>query len=225
VEPDVYARLAGLERSNRLLRTWFLLAATGVAVFAGTAALGFRRPRLAASPAADSLVVREVVVVDSQGTVRVRIGAHLPAAVIHGRRVPRGEDASGILLYDDEGRERGGYVTFSPSRNVALTLDTRYRQVALFAADSGDGVAARLWSGTNWVDMRADTMGAHLSVGHSRELVFQQPPMTEAETAAGCSELKAELTHVAPQPPRERVLAACKEHMPDAACRECLGIP
>jgi len=169
--------------------------------------------------------VRELVVLDSLGTVRVRLGAHLPDAIIDGKPLRRGEDASGILLYDDGGRERSGYVTFAPSRNVALTLDTRDRQVALLAADPLNGVAARLWGGTNWVDMRADTGGAHLSVGRSNELVFWQPPLTETEAAADCSDLKAELSHVNPQPPVDKILAACKMHLPDSVCRECLGVP
>jgi len=171
------------------------------------------------------LRVREVVVVDDRGTVRVRLGAHLPDAMIDGRPVRRGDDATGILLYDNTGRERSGYVTFARSGHVALTLDTRDRQVALFVAGPDDGVAARLWRGDDWVEMRADVKGARLSVGRASGLVLQQPPMSDAEAAAGCSEMKEELRQVTPQPPMEQVLAACRRHMPDAACRKCLGVP
>jgi len=184
----------------------------------------FSTPRTDPASTLDSLRVRELVVLDSLGTVRVRLGAHLPDAVTDGKRVRRGEDASGLLLYDDGGRERGGYVTFSPSRNVALTLDTRDRQVALLAADPRNGVAARFWGGSNWVDLRADSAGAHLSIGRSNELVFQQPPLTDAEAAADCGDLKEELTHLSPQPPVDKVLAACKQRLPDAVCRKCLGV-
>ena len=224
MEDDIQARVVELERSNRQLRAWLLPTLVGLPLCAGLSLVGFNRPRSAARPVADSLRVRELVVVDSQGTVRVRLGAHLPDAMIDGRRLRRGEDAAGLLLYDDTGRERGGYVTFAPSRNVALTLDTRERQVALFAAGPDDGAAARLWRGADWVEMRADVKGTHVSVGRSNELVFQEPPMSEAEAAAGCSELKAELKQVAPQPPVAQVLAACKMHMPDSACRKCLGV-
>ena len=55
---------------------------------------------------------------------RVRIGGDLPDAVIGGKRVPRGEKAAGLLMYDGTGQERGGYVTFKTIRNVVLTLDT-----------------------------------------------------------------------------------------------------
>ncbi len=223
MDPDTVARIAALERSNHQLRT---LALVPTLVLPLLAVLAFRTSRdlpPSVLQTADSLRVRQLIVVDSQGTVRARVGAHLPDAVIDGRRLRRGEDIAGILLYDDTGRERGGYVTFSPSRNVALTLDTRDRQVALFAADPEDGVAARVWGGNNWVEMRASTKGAHLTLGHSGEVVVQQPPLSESEVSAFCSGLKDALRRVAPQPPADKVLASCKERMPDAACRKCLG--
>lgn len=224
MEADTLARLAALESSNRQLR---MLVSLAILLFTALAAVAFYSSRTARSSflqTSDSLRVRQIVVVDSQGTVRARLGAHLQDAVIDGRRLHRGEDIAGLLLYDDGGRERGGYVTFSPSRNVALTLDTRDRQVALFAADPEDGVTARVWGGSNWVEMRASTVGAHLNVGRENELVIQQPPLTEAEVAKFCTELEDEVRHLTPPPPPERVLAACKRRMPDSACRECPGI-
>lgn len=223
MDPDPVARIAALERSNRQLRT---LALVPTLVLPLLAVLAFRTSRdlpPSALQPADSLRVRQLILVDSQGTVRARVGAHLPDAVIDGRRLRRGEDIAGILLYDDTGRERGGYVTFSPSRNVALTLDTRDRQVALFAADPEDGVAARVWGGNNWVEMRASTKGAHLTLAHSGEVVVQQPPLSESEVSAFCSGLKDALRRVTPQPPADKVLASCKERMSDADCRKCLG--
>jgi len=66
---------------------------------------------------------------------------HLPDAIIDGRRVARGENAAGVLLYDQTGTERGGYVTFDGSNVVGLTLDNHGNQAAIFAAgpDPGDG--------------------------------------------------------------------------------------
>lgn len=81
-----------------------------------------RASRLMA-PAKDSvLVVRAISVVDSRGVERVRIAAPLPDPIMLGRRFERGESVSGILIYDSEGNERGGYVT-DEDRNAALTLD------------------------------------------------------------------------------------------------------
>ena len=69
-----------------------------------------------------SLQVRELIVVDANGTPRVRIAAPLPDPIMLGKRSKRGDSSSGLLLYDAEGNERGGYVT-DEERNVALTLD------------------------------------------------------------------------------------------------------
>ncbi|MGH7151355.1 MAG: hypothetical protein ACREIU_11690 [Planctomycetota bacterium] len=64
----------------------------------------------------------ELVVVDAKGTPRVRIAAPLPDPIMLVRRSKRGDPVSGVLLYDAEGNDRGGYVT-DEDRNVALTLD------------------------------------------------------------------------------------------------------
>ena len=223
MKTDALARLAALERSNRQLRMLVLLTTPSFIAFAAAAFHGSRITEFSTLQIADSLRVRQIVVVDSQGTVRARLGAHLPDAVIDGRRIRRGEDVAGLLLYDDGGRERGGYVTFSPSRNVALTLDTRERQVALFLADPQDGVAARVWGGSNWVEMRASTKGAHLNLGRANELVIQQPPLTEVEEATFCAGLNDAVRRITPPPPPEALLRECKQRMPDGACRKCLG--
>jgi hypothetical protein len=78
-----------------------------------------------------SLRVSELVVVGPKGVERARIGGDPPDAVINGKSIPRGEKAAGLLLYDGTGQERGGYVTFEPFSNIALTLDTKKQQVAL----------------------------------------------------------------------------------------------
>jgi hypothetical protein len=222
MEPDAYTRLDALERSNRQLRTLLLVSILVLPLLAALAFTSFGGLQRNNPIVADSLFVRQLVVIDSQGIVRARLGAHLPDPVIDGRRLRRGADIAGILLYDDTGRERGGYVTFSPSRLVALTLDTRDRQVALFAADSDDGVAARVWGGTNWVELRASTKGAHLNIGRSNELVLQQPPVTNTEISAYCAGLNEAVRQISPPPSADQVLAECRLRMPDAACRKCI---
>lgn len=91
--------------------------------------------------------VRGVVVVDSSGVERVIIGAPLPDPTMHGYRIYRGEygSISGIMLYDAEGQERGGYVTDNGYGNVFLTLDSKTQQNALFIADPLDGAAMLVW--------------------------------------------------------------------------------
>ena len=174
----------------------------------------------------DQLRLRALSIMDERGVERVRIAGQLPDAVVNGRRVPRGEQAAGVLIYDDAGQERGGYVTFAPSRNAVLTLDTRRGQVVLLAADSSGGAAFRLWHSTSgdWIDLRAESAGARLSVGRRSGIVLQEPAMSEADAAAFCSGLKSELSRLKVPPTVQEVLRACQQRMPDAACGKCLGI-
>ena len=221
-DSSVEQRLARLERQLRIQRGVAGLIVLAVAAYA-CAALPPGEP----AAMSDTLRVRELVVMDGNGVARVRIGGDLPDAVIDGRRLPRGEAAAGLLLYDDGGRERGGYVTFAPSGNVALTLDTRERQVALFAADPVDGAVARLWSpdGRAWVEMRAATGAARFSAGADGEVVYQQPALTQSDADAVCSEFMAEVERLDPRPPRADLLAACNRHLPAEQCALCIGVP
>jgi hypothetical protein len=96
-----------------------IIAATVVGLSAFTSNVRGNAPALARDSV---IVVRALSVVDSRGVERVRIAAPLPDPIMLGRRFERGEAVSGIILYDSEGNERGGYIT-DESRNAALTLD------------------------------------------------------------------------------------------------------
>lgn len=218
---EILRRLAACERTHRRLRrVVFVQAAALLLLFAGLClSCASSRGDAASSPGV--LRVSELVVVDRQGIERVRIGGDLPDAVIKGKRAPRGAQAAGILLYDDTGQERGGYVTFSPSGYVALTLDTRERQVALFAADPVEGVALRLWHGGdgNEIALRADEEGGRIMALRSKKVVFHQPPIASPQSTPTCMELrklKGEMTAA-------ELMAACVERMPEEACRLCLA--
>jgi hypothetical protein len=102
--------------------------------FVGTTT-GSKEPSV---PKDSVLVMRAISVVDSRGVERVRIAAPLPDPIMLGRRFDRGEAVSGILIFDSEGNERGGYVT-DESRNAALTLDEINRAaVHIGASDRGE---------------------------------------------------------------------------------------
>jgi hypothetical protein len=140
-------RLQNLEKRTRRLEI-----ACGLVVFAGISALvsvvipeWYGRAEAQKSVTQESLRVSELVVVDPQGVERVRIGGDLPDAVINGKPIPRGQKVAGVILYDGTGQERSGYVTFEPSGNVGLTLDTRKRQSALFVSGPDEGSALQLW--------------------------------------------------------------------------------
>jgi hypothetical protein len=203
-----------------------LLAGAGILVITG-AAKPMSIASVALQASMDSLRVRELIVVDDSGTVRVRVLGNLPDAVIRGKRVMRGDRAAGVLLYDRTGTERGGYVTFDRSGTVALTLDTRGKQVAILAADSAEesGAAARLWRGKDWTEMRVDEGGPHVTVGRNGSVVVMEPSMSAADASAMCTDLKKEAARVKPPPPSRAVLDACKAHATDGVCRKCLGLP
>lgn len=161
--------------------------------------------------------VEEIVVVDSAGVERVRIGGNLPDAVIDGRRVPRGEAAAGVLIYDGTGQERGGYVTWEPSGNVGLTLDTRAGQVALFVAGPESSSALRLWHGDDAVELRSDGDGSRLTVVEDGGIVVQEPPVESlgADACAGYREARKRFSEA-------EVVDACRQRFPEAACAACL---
>lgn len=222
------ARLAACEGQITRLRRTLGTAGAALVLVCAVALGGFTKsPRLAGAPPLESLRVHELLVVDRNGTVRARVGGNLPDAVYEGRDVPRGDEAAGVLLYDHTGVERGGYVTFTKSGNVALTLDNPGRQVALFAAgpNRDDGAVARLWRQKDWAEMRVDDGGPHIAVGRGGELAFIAPEPTPAEAGAMCTDLKSEVAHVKPAPPTSAVLEACKAHASDGVCRKCLGVP
>lgn len=109
---DLRRRIESLERRCRR-------QTTGIAAILAACGLGFA----AQSADEESLTLRELVIVDARGTPRVRIAAPLPDPIMLGKRFQRGDPVSGILIYDDEGNERGGYVTGDGTRSAALTLD------------------------------------------------------------------------------------------------------
>lgn len=95
------------------------------------------------------LKVRGIVVVDSLGIERVILGAPLPTAQssMGNRLYPRekGTGVHGVMLYDAEGQERGGYVTDDDYGNVFLTLDSKSGQTFLALAEPYGATALQLW--------------------------------------------------------------------------------
>ena len=170
----------------------------------------------AAPRAATSLRVTELVVTDANGVERVRIGGDLPDAIIGGKRVPRGEKAAGVLLYDDTGQERGGYVTWE-SGYAGLTLDSRKGQVALLAADPEAGSVIQIWHRGDSVELRSDDDGSRFTAVKRGEVVFQQPAVAamSAETCAAYKEARSRVSE-------EQVRRDCRRRFSEEACRACL---
>lgn len=164
----------------------------------------------------DSVRTKEITVVDAKGIVRARLGGDLPDAVMaNGHVAKRGSRAAGLIIYDEEGGERGGYVTQDEGSNAMLTLDSKYRQSVLLVAGPSEGQASalRLWTNGGSIEMRADEKGSRLSTADQTGVTTQQPVINL--TPEACTEQK----RLAQQHPGKRV---CQARFTDAVCQACL---
>lgn len=221
MSPTIEDRIDRLEESNNRLRRviavqTLAVAAILIAVFVVESTIAARAEGETGASAPESLTLSELIVVDHQGVERVRVGGDLPDAVIGGRRVPRGTEVAGLMLYDTTGQERGGYVT-STEGNVFLTLDTRQGQVALLAAGPDGGSTVRLWHEADAVELRSDSAGSRLTAVEDGKVIFQQPRATPSDEA--CAEYRAARERFS----RDQVVAACQQRFSEEACASCLG--
>ena len=131
------------------------------------------------------------------------------------------QKAAGLLLYDDTGQERGGYVTFAPGRQVALTLDNRGSgQTALLVAGAEGGSALTMSYGKDLVEMRVDDeFGPSIHALRANHVVFHVPPFADFEKTSGCAEYRSALKTVS----REQVLDVCRARFSEDACQACVG--
>jgi hypothetical protein len=208
-------RIASLERRNRLLLAWSVLIAALAIAMPLTNSFGLK---VAAQDKPKTLSVSELAVVDERGTVRVRIGGQLPNAVVKGKTLPRGQKAAGILLYDETGQERSGYLTFAPSGNVGLTLDNRAGQTAEFIAGPSAGAALRLHWQDDAVELRADEDGPSIHAVRKKNVAFHEPAVENPESTELCKALKQAKSQLS----AEQLLDACRARSSEAACRVCL---
>jgi len=210
-------RVAALE--SRLRVVLFINAAVILAMIA--LVVSSCRTAGAVQPQPRVLTVSEINVVDPRGVVRVRLGGDLPDAVVNGKRVPRGQKASGVLLYDDTGQERGGYITFAPGRQVALTLDNRTSgQTATLIAGAEGGSALNLSYGNDVVELRVDDeTGPSIHAVRANQVAFHVPPTLNFENTEGCGEFRDGLKKF----PREQVLNVCRKRISEEGCQACVG--
>ncbi len=116
------------------------------------------------------LKVRGLVVVDSLGIERVILGGPLPTSqsTFGNRLFPRekGSGVYGVMLYDAEGQERGGYVTDDDYGNVFLTLDSKTGQTFLALAEPNGSTALQLWDrkGKNKISLETSDDGAEIKL-------------------------------------------------------------
>jgi hypothetical protein len=98
-----------------------------------------------AQTAPGKLVLRRLAIVDEKGVERVLIAAPAPDPIVGGKRFKRNGAVSGMLIYDRDGNERGGYVTANGDTNGAmLTLDGVDKQVFTVYANPANGATLSL---------------------------------------------------------------------------------
>jgi len=174
------AMVERLDRRNRIL-TWFcgamftawLLTVSSMGYQAHAA--GSQTPKGAVSPGTDGFLrVRGIVVVDEKGTERVWIGAPVPDPLIMGKRHPRGGNASGIVLLDEEGNERSGYLTTNGYPNVMFTLDGMDQQHVLFLNEPQGTPSLTMWKGDNRLQLGVGDSAPWLKVFKKEKLVWDQ---------------------------------------------------
>lgn len=202
-------------RAHKLER-WLRIQSAGLIMLLVLAVCAFKIQSKSQQPAApSSLKVSELVVVDPKGVERVRIGGDLPDAVYNGRRVPRGSKAAGVLLYDDTGRERGGYVTWG-SENVGLTLDSAKMQVGMFVAGL-EGSALNMRYGNDAIELRSDEDGSRITAVQDGHIVAQQPATIKMASGT-CESYRGARSRVSP----EQVMRDCQRRFTERVCRACL---
>lgn len=149
----------------------FALLALGAGVLAGQRGTAF------ASETPLELRVKRLAVVDEKGTERVVIAAPVPDPVIDGKRVKRQGAASGIIIYDANAVERGGYLTSDESSNGAmLTLDSIHTQVVTLYANPDNGATISL-NNQKGDGLTLTTWNTPvIQMSHRRQVFFKQPP-------------------------------------------------
>lgn len=214
-------QLQSLEKRTRKLERRLRLSVFGwlltIGLMVASSATWKSQAQQTTAPA--SLRVSELVVVDSKGIERVRIAGDLPDALIGGKRVPRGQQAAGVVLYDAAGGERSGYVTFEPSGNVGLTLDSRKEQLVSFIAAPDDAASMlQLRSGKDLIELRSDDEGSRLTAVKAGQVVSQEP-LIKKMSADMCEAYRGARSRVS----GEQVRRDCRQRFTEVACQACLG--
>jgi hypothetical protein len=123
------------------------------------------------------LVVRRLAIVDAKGVERVVLSAPVPDAIVLGKRLKRDGQASGIILYDGAGNERGGYLTSDEDSNGAmLTLDgADGTQVVTIYANAKGGASLSLdnerGDGASLISWRRPSV----QLREGKTVIFKQP--------------------------------------------------
>lgn len=173
-----------------------------------------------------SVTLEELKIVDANGTVRVILSGDVPDPVINGQTLNRGNTAAGVILYDIDGQERSGYLTFDEGSLVGLTLDSKTEMQARFIADAEGTVSMKMWTPkeTDSIELRTDSSGARMTSTKGDEITAQVPEL-EAIPEDVCQLFKGGIKTEVPEGlPRSVVKNVCSSRYPEELCLPCLPI-
>jgi len=123
------------------------------------------------------LTVKRIAVVDEKGTERVVIAAPLPDPIIQGRRVKRAAPASGILIFDPKGNERGGYGTSDTADLGAfITLDSERDQVFTAYANAVSEATLSVANDKHDIIAFSTYKQPVLEIVQNKKIIYKQPP-------------------------------------------------
>jgi hypothetical protein len=127
--------------------------------------------------ASDSLTVKRLAVVDDKGKERIVIAAPLPDPIIHGQRFKRNGAISGIVIYDSDGNERGGYATSDAGSGALLSLDSGDGEVfKVFAnAEQKEGGTLFLFNGKHDGVVLTTHGQPTIEMVQNRKIIFKNP--------------------------------------------------
>jgi hypothetical protein len=87
-----------------------------------------------------SLRLKELRIYDDKGVDRVVISGHVPEPLYQGKPDHTSSRAmAGILIYDGDATERGGYGTYDGYANAMLSLDNAKREMVLLMLAEPEG--------------------------------------------------------------------------------------
>jgi hypothetical protein len=171
--PDQLSTLQ--RRVSRLEHKVILLAFCCVALMVGLL-LFAAGDVVKASAQPETLTVKRLAIVDGKGTERVVIAAPLPDPMVLGKRVKRDGPASGILIFDPKGNERGGYVTSDTEELGAfITLDSERDQVFTAYANADSG--ATVWVSNEKHDAIAFSTHKQpvMEIVQNKRVIYKEP--------------------------------------------------
>jgi len=167
-------RLRSLERQTNFLKAWSALITLTLVGFIVTQGLAASEQAQAAD--GKILKVRQLIVIDDRGVERVKIAAPVPDPIINGKRVKRDAPASGMLIYDSKGNERGGYMTADDDGNAFLTLDSEeMQQVTLIAYPKGGAEFGIQFKSSDTLAMQAREQGPRMKLVRANKVILALP--------------------------------------------------